>query len=165
MNIVLTGFMGVGKTTIGRKLSLRLGYFFIDTDEYIENEQGCSIRDIFQYAGESCFRDLETCLLKKLQHIQNTVLSTGGGIILRAENRKLLRELGKVVYLQISAEILSKRLRQDQSRPLLKTEEYPQQKIHSMLLERSPLYEQADVAVQTINGHPNQIVTRIIEVL
>ena len=101
MNILLTGFMGAGKTTVGKKLAKRLGYFFIDTDREIEKEQGCSITEIFKYGGEECFRDLETDILQKLQTKQNLVIATGGGMVLRNENRSLMQSLGTRVYLKV----------------------------------------------------------------
>ena len=82
MNILLTGFMCAGKTTIGRKLAKLLEYNFIDTDIEIEEDQGCSVEDIFKYGGEECFRDMETKILEKLKNVQNSVIATGGGIIL-----------------------------------------------------------------------------------
>ena len=94
MNILLTGFMGAGKTTVGKKLSKRLGYFFIDTDREIEKEQGCTISEIFKYGGEICFRDLETNMLQQLQSKQNLVIATGGGMVMRQENRNLMQNLG-----------------------------------------------------------------------
>ena len=79
MNILLTGFMCAGKTTIGRKLAKLLEYSFIDTDTEIEEDQGCSVTDIFKYGGEECFRDMETRQLEKLKSVDNSVIATGGG--------------------------------------------------------------------------------------
>ena len=99
-NIVLMGFMGAGKTTIGKKLAKALECEFIDTDEWIEKEQGRKISDIFAEDGEVAFRDMEKDLLKRLQNSEDRfVLSIGGGMPVREENRALLRNLGTVVYL------------------------------------------------------------------
>ena len=82
MNIIITGFMGSGKTTIGRKLAKLIEYSFVDTDSEIEDDQGCSVSEIFKYGGEECFREMETRLLEKLKNIDNSVIATGGGIVL-----------------------------------------------------------------------------------
>jgi len=87
MNIIITGFMGSGKTTIGRKLAKLIEYSFVDTDSEIEDDQGCSVSEIFKYGGEECCREMETRLLEKLKYINNSVIATGGGIVLREENR------------------------------------------------------------------------------
>ena len=97
MNIIIIGFMGSGKTTIGRKLAKLIEYSFVDTDSEIEDDQGCSVSEIFKYGGEECFREMETRLLEKLKNIDNSVIATGGGIVLREENRKMLKGIGKRV--------------------------------------------------------------------
>ena len=159
MNILLTGFMGAGKTTVGRKLAKRLGYFFIDTDQEIEKEQGCSIKDIFKYGGESCFRDMETDLLKRLHSSENSVLATGGGMVMRSLNRELMQSLGKRVYLKVSFEEIFRRMRQDKKRPLFQQDE---EKIREILEERIPIYEQAEYIIDTHNMNSSQMVTEII---
>ena len=159
MNILLTGFMGAGKTTVGRKLAKRLGYFFIDTDQEIEKEQGCSINDIFKYGGESYFRNMETDLLKSLQSRENSVLATGGGMIMRTLNRELMQSLGKRVYLKVSFEEIFRRMRQDKKRPLFQQDE---EKIREILEERIPIYEQAECIIDTNNMNYSQMVTEII---
>ena len=159
MNILLTGFMGAGKTTVGRKLAKRLGYFFIDTDQEIEKEQGCSINDIFKYGGENCFRDMETDLLKRLQSRENSVVATGGGMVMRSLNRELMRSLGKRVYLKVSFEEIFRRMRQDKKRPLFQQDE---EKIREILEERIPIYEQAECIIDTHKMNSSQMVTEII---
>ena len=110
-NIVLMGFMGAGKTTIGKKLSSALKYEFIDTDEWIEKEQGRNISDIFAEDGEAAFRDMETDLLKRLRNKdEKFILSIGGGMPVREENRALLRNLGIVIYLKTSKEEIIRRV-------------------------------------------------------
>ncbi len=161
MNILLTGFMGAGKTTVGRKLAKRLGYYFIDTDSEIEREQGCSIPDIFRYAGEPCFRDLETDLLKSMVNHKNSIIATGGGMVLRKENRELMQQIGKRVFLRVSLEDLLKRLQQDKQRPLLQ-QENPVEKIHRMLEERTPIYEEAECIIDTSKFTAQQMVSEII---
>lgn len=118
--IVLVGFMGAGKTTIGKVLAKELSCKFIDTDEVIEKEQGRKISEIFEKDGEFAFRDMETELLKQLKESQESfVLSVGGGMPVREENRALLREIGTVIYLNTTKEELVRRLSGDKNRPLL----------------------------------------------
>ena len=161
MNILLTGFMGAGKTTVGRKLAKRLGYFFIDTDQEIEKEQGCSITEIFKYGGEECFRDLETDILQKLQTKQNLVIATGGGMVLRNENRSLMQSLGTRVYLKVEPQELMRRLKKDKKRPLLQKSK-PEEHILEMLQQRKSIYEEAECIIDTTNLSPHQMVTEII---
>ncbi|MEE3122034.1 MAG: shikimate kinase [SAR324 cluster bacterium] len=161
MNILLTGFMGAGKTTVGKKLAKRLGYFFIDTDREIEKEQGCSITEIFKYGGEECFRDLETDILQKLQTKQNLVIATGGGMVLRNENRSLMQSLGTRVYLKVELQELMRRLKKDKKRPLLQKSK-PEEHILEMLQQRKSIYEEAECIIDTTDLSPHQMVTEII---
>lgn len=119
-NLILIGFMGCGKSTLGIQLSYRLRKPFLDTDRRIEERQGSSISDLFSEKGEAFFRGLETDALKELL-LENTeyVISTGGGIILNPKNREILKELGTVVYLKVSPQTVYGRLKHDKTRPLL----------------------------------------------
>ena len=164
MNIILIGFMGAGKTTVGRKLANRLGYFFLDTDQQIEKQQGCTIEEIFRYAGEATFRDLETKLLGNLQNVHNTILSTGGGMFLRSENQVFLKGIGKTVYLQVDRETLKQRLQCDLNRPLLQKPNW-QENVNQMLQQREPAYLTADLTIESQEGPPNVMVSRIIEAI
>ncbi|MBF0240272.1 MAG: shikimate kinase [SAR324 cluster bacterium] len=148
MNIFLIGFMGAGKTTVGKQLARRLGYHFLDMDEFIESEQGCSISDIFKYMGEEYFRNQETQLLQRLSNVQSTVVSTGGGIVTRDENLRLMKSAGKVIYLQTPLTELSNRLKFDNKRPLLQAED-AEVRMKNLLETRQPLYEQADYIIKT----------------
>lgn len=142
-NVILIGFMGSGKTSVGMKLADRLSYRFCDTDQMIERKAGNTINQIFSTHGEEHFRNMETELLKELRtNLGNTVLSTGGGLPLREQNSKLLQDLGYVVFLKASKETTVKRLQGDTSRPLLKGEEL-EQKVERMLGIRTPIYEKA----------------------
>jgi len=156
--------MGAGKTTVGKKLSKRLGYFFIDTDREIEKEQGCSISKIFKYGGEICFRDLETNMLQQLQSKQNLVIATGGGMVMRQENRYLMQNLGTRVYLKVGLEELIRRLKKDKKRPLLQ-EARPIERITEMLEQRKNIYEEAECIVDTTDLSPQQMVSEIIRKL
>lgn len=142
-NLVLIGFMGSGKSTVGKALAHKLQYDFLDTDTYIEAQAGMSISNIFATKGEDYFRQLETetihTLMEKRVH---TVFATGGGMPLRQENVKLLRLLGKTVLLQASAQETFHRLQGDMTRPLLQGEE-PMAKIVALLHQRMPHYESA----------------------
>ena len=164
MNIVLTGFMCAGKTTIGRKVAKLLDYNFIDTDMEIEEDQGCSVEDIFKYGGEECFRDMETKILEKLKNVENSVIATGGGIVMREQNQRLLQEIGKRVYLKVPQEELQYRLKNDRNRPLLKKKD-PETVVQKMMKERVLLYEQAEYIVDAGHRSPNQIVSEIINKL
>lgn len=162
-NIVLIGYMGSGKTTIGKEISEKYGYDFLDTDSYIEEKEGMSISDIFEKKGEAYFRDLETKVLEELSYeLSHTVLSTGGGMPLREQNAMLLREIGKVYYLEASADTIYERVKQDTKRPLLKVDD-PYKRIHEMIDLRDPLYNKAaDCVLKTDNYSVEKICEEII---
>lgn len=141
-NMILIGYMGSGKTTVGKIAAERKNYTFVDTDEMIVEQQHRSISEIFAADGEQAFRDMETALLGQLivEKREHLVISTGGGMPMRAENRQLLARLGKVVYLKASPVTIYNRIKGDTTRPLLQCEN-PLKRIEEMLAERSPLYE------------------------
>ena len=141
-NIILTGYMGSGKTTVGKIAAERKNYTFVDTDEMIVEQQHRSISEIFAADGERAFRDMETALLGQLiaEKREHLVISTGGGMPLRTENQQLLARLGKVVYLKASPVTIYNRIKGDTTRPLLQCEN-PLERIEEMIVERSPLYE------------------------
>lgn len=147
-NLVLIGFMGSGKTSVGLKLSYKLKMPVEDTDKLIERREGKSIRQIFEEEGEEVFRKKETELLGELADRQGRVIySVGGGTPVREENRKLLRQLGTVVYLQISPETVYERLKGDTTRPLLQCEN-PLEKIGELIESRKEAYEScADIII------------------
>ena len=164
MNILLIGFMGSGKSTIGRKLAKLLEYSFVDTDTVIEEDQGCSVSEIFKYGGEECFRKMETRLLQKLKNVENSVIATGGGIVLREQNQRLLQEIGKRVYLNVPQEELQQRLTKDRNRPLLKKKDL-ETVVQKMMKERVLLYEQAEYIVDAGQRSPQKIASEIINKL
>ena len=142
-NIVLIGCMGCGKTTVGKELSLRHGYIFVDTDDCIEEREGMSIGEIFEQKGEPYFRYIETALIREFSDtLRHAVISTGGGLPVREENTELLKKLGRVYYLSATPETLYDRIKEDDSRPLLNCED-PYRKLCELLLERHPRYEAA----------------------
>ena len=140
--IILIGYMGSGKSAIGRALSADLKLPFFDTDEMIESSEGISINEIFATKGEEYFRNLETSLLEDLvkKSKEDIILSTGGGMPIRKENAELLNRLGMVFYLNAKPETIYERVKHDTTRPLLKCEN-PKEKIDSMIKERGPKYE------------------------
>lgn len=139
-HLVLIGFMGSGKSTYGRLIANKLGYSFVDTDNYIERKEGRSISDIFSDDGEEYFRNLETEVLKELlEESEPQVLSLGGGTPLREENRELLKG-GYTIFLKITAEDAYERLKGDTERPLLQVAD-PKAKIAELLSMRNPVYE------------------------
>ncbi len=149
-NIILIGFMGAGKTSLGKGAAKELGVDFLDTDDLIERSEGMKISRIFAQKGEEYFRSLETKTVKELQEREgNFVLSVGGGLPLRPENRPLLRSLGTVIYLKAGIDTLSERLCNDTTRPLLQSGEGTlREKIARILEEREPKYmDAADVVL------------------
>lgn len=149
-NIVLIGFMGSGKTSIGIRLSYRMRRAVEDTDKLIERRMGKKISEIFETEGEDYFRDLETKTLKDLiDRLQYHIITVGGGTPVREENRKLLRELGTVFYLKASPESIYQRVKNDRSRPLLQCEN-PLERICSLMKAREEAYEScADIILDT----------------
>lgn len=148
-NLFLVGMMGAGKTTAGRLLARRLGRHFIDTDHEIEARCGVGIPLIFEIEGEAGFRTREARALEELTARDDIVLATGGGAVLRAENRRRLAARGTVIYLHALPEALYRRVRSDRNRPLLATDD-PLARLTELYAERDPLYREiADVVVET----------------
>jgi shikimate kinase len=139
-NIVLIGFMGSGKTSIGRLVAQRLGFQFIDTDAVIVERVGMQVPEIFQRHGEAWFREQETATLRSLSILNRAVISTGGGIVTREENHPLLRGLGFVVWLTATEDVIFERVSRNKKRPLLQTAD-PRETVHTLLTERRHLYE------------------------
>ena len=140
-NILLVGFMGTGKSTIGRKLSKCLNYQHVDTDQMIVELAGKPIPKIFEDEGEEAFRKIETQVLEDLQKYQGHIISTGGGIIGSEKNRELLQKLGYVIWLCASPEEILDRTSRNTNRPLLNNED-PEGTVRCLLAERSPHYEE-----------------------
>ncbi len=157
-NIVLIGFMGSGKSTMGIRLSYRMRRSVVDTDKLIERRQGKAISEIFAGEGETYFRQLETELLGELvEKLQYQIVSVGGGTPVREENRKLLKKLGTVFYLKASPESIYERVKHDKNRPLLQCEN-PLERIRSLMAEREAYYEEcADFVVDTDTLSVNEL--------
>ena len=150
-NIILIGPMGSGKTSTGKMLAKEMGYVFLDTDEEVTKRTGVSIAYIFDVEGEEGFRKRECLALKECLNDNNTILSTGGGIVLSKENRDLLQDRGTVVYLQTSIRSQVKRTASTNNRPLLQNKD-PEETLEKLMLTRAPLYEEiADITIMTDN--------------
>ena len=148
-SIFLVGPMGVGKTTIGRQLAKLLDYDFVDSDHEIEAKSGASIPWIFDVEGEQGFRQREQSMIDTLTQKSNIVLATGGGVVIREENRRVLRERGIVVYLKADVAELLRRTAHDKNRPLLQTDD-PGATLSALIAEREPWYlEVADIVFDT----------------
>ncbi|MFZ2726792.1 MAG: shikimate kinase AroK [Methylococcaceae bacterium] len=162
-NIYLIGLMGAGKTTIGRQLARTLKLPFYDSDKAIEESTGVDIPTIFEFEGEEGFRDREQKMLAQLTKMEGIVLATGGGAVLREENRKLLQSNGFIVYLQCSVERILERTRRDTQRPLLQTEN-PKERVETLFVQREPLYLAcADFKIDTGVLQSKAVVTAILE--
>lgn len=162
-NLYLIGLMGVGKTTLGKRLARALDREFVDSDERIESTLGVSINHIFDIEGEDGFRERETCVLEKISEVPNQVVATGGGIVIQPENRRILKATGLIVYLHAPANILWSRLRYCKNRPLLQTDN-PQQVLADLLEKREPLYrEVADFVIHVTNNAQQKTVNRLVE--
>ncbi|MGD7652697.1 MAG: shikimate kinase [Verrucomicrobiales bacterium] len=164
-NIVLIGFMGCGKSTVGRELHKNLGYQLVDMDHIIEERAGKPITKIFQQDGETAFRDQESSLLRELCQPGNPrrIISTGGGIIGRHENRELLRNLGYVVWLNAPRDTIIKRTLKHKTRPLLNTSDAADQ-ITRLMAERHPLYaETAHLEVDTTGLSSYEVASGLLD--
>ena len=174
--IFLVGLMGCGKTTIGQLLAEKLHYEFVDTDDLIVQNYQQDINTIFHEKGEKFFRNLETTTLqnvinntkniKNIKNIKNNgkkyVISTGGGIVLKDENRQLLKQFGYNIYLQTDTNILVQRLMTDTQRPLLKNKENLTENLQNLYNQRNKFYlEVANLVIQTNNKNIDEIILNI----
>jgi len=160
--IFLVGPMGSGKSTIGQHLARARQCRFMDSDQEIERRTGVKIALIFEIEGEDGFRDREARIIDELTRHDEIVLATGGGAVLRAENRRCLRERGYVVYLKTAVEKLVERTRFDNNRPLLRTAD-PATTLQHIVTTREPLYEEvAHLVVDTGKASVKQVVKRIM---
>ncbi len=163
--IILIGPMGAGKTTIGRQLAKTLGMDFMDSDHEIEKRTGVNIPLIFDLEGEEGFRQREIAIIDDLSQYDRLVLATGGGVVLKAENRQHLHDRGIVIYLHAEIDQLLKRTHHDRNRPLLQTDD-PRKKFEELMSLREPLYrETAHITIDTDHHSINHTVSRIISAL
>ncbi len=159
--VVLVGFMGAGKSTIGRRLARRLGYRFEDMDRRIEKREGLSVARLFQERGEAAFRALEREEARELSGLTHVVVASGGGAFAQEATRALLQGGSLTVWLQCSLESALRRVRPDASRPLAGNREI----MRTLLAEREPFYRRADVTVDTSRRTPREVVDRIVELI
>jgi len=158
-NIYLVGFMGSGKSTVGKILAERLNMNFVDIDKLIEEKEGMKIKDIFEQKGESYFRELERKQIEAIVNQERLVVSTGGGLGANLDNMNLMKKNGDVVWLDVSLNTALDRLKNDQDRPLLKQ---PKEKIKQLFEERKNVYRLANIRINADKKTPSQIVEEIL---
>lgn len=164
-NIFLVGMMGAGKTTIGKALARKLDRQFFDTDQVIAQRTGVAIPIIFEIEGEDGFRSRESTVIRDLSQLSNSVIATGGGVVLRERNREILKTAGTVIYLRASPDDLWRRTSRDRNRPLLQTAN-PQQTLRDLYAQRDPLYhEVADIIVDTSSQSVLRLVNELLQKL
>jgi shikimate kinase len=161
-SLFLVGMMGAGKSTIGRLMAASAGFDFVDCDRELEHRAGTTIANIFELEGEAGFRLRESQLLDELTQRSGVVLATGGGAVLSADNRQVLRGRGLVIYLQASGDEIARRTRGDVGRPLLQVSDR-RARIHELLAQRGPLYRQtAHLIVRSASSNPRRLVARLL---
>lgn len=153
--------MGSGKTSIGKKLSKMMKFDFIDTDSIIEKKTGVDIPTIFEHEGEQGFRTRETKILKEISNVNNTVIGTGGGIIISADNRRIIKNLGFVVHLTANIKELVYRTEHDKNRPLINNVD-AENKITTLLKERKDYYEKSSNVTISTDNYDTVKISRII---
>jgi shikimate kinase len=162
-NIVLTGFMGTGKTAVGRELSRILGMPVIDIDHEIEKAEGTSISGIFADKGEEYFRDLESLVIKRVSASEGIIISTGGGAVLREENVSALGRNGMIFCLAAGPEEIIRRIGGNDERPLLRGDDR-MERITSLLDQRKPFYDRAGIVINTDKRTPLEVAGEIAEI-
>ena len=164
MKLIIIGPMASGKSVVGKKLSKRMGLNFFDTDEQIEQKAGVTISWIFDVEGEEKFRDRESEILNTIIKEDNCIISTGGGIVLREENRALLKK-GTGIYLKTSIQSQLERTMNDKERPLLQNIDNKEEALREIAKLRNPIYESCcEITIEETNS-PNDAVDKIVEKL
>lgn len=163
-NIVLCGFMGCGKSTVGKKLARRLDVPFVDMDQYIEAQAGRKISEIFDELGEGAFRDMEHQCARELSSAGGRVIATGGGALTFARNREALRHNGRIILLNTPLPIIRRRLSGDTTRPLLNRPDR-EQAMEQLYHSRLPLYREAADIVVPAKGTPGAVCREIMQAL
>jgi shikimate kinase len=161
-NIVLTGFMGAGKTAVSAELARLTGFARVEVDEEIERTAGMTISEIFATRGEPAFREMETAEVRRAAERKGAIISTGGGAVMNEQNMRPLRASGVVVYLRARPETVLERTSGNSDRPLLQVED-PMGKINELLDLRGPYYERAEVIVDTDDKSPREIAEEILD--
>lgn len=162
--IVLVGLMGVGKTTVGRRLAALLRLNFVDADHEIESAAGCSVTEIFARFGESAFRDGERRVIARLLEGPRQVLATGGGAFMDERTRAAIKKRGISIWLRADLDLLMDRVGRKGNRPLLKTAD-PRATMERLIAERYPIYAEADLTIESRDGPHDRVVKAIIQAL
>ena len=160
-NIVLVGFMGTGKTAVGKTLASALGFKYIDTDLMIEAEAKKSIPEIFAIEGEPAFRKYEVNAIRRITHLKGYIIATGGGAVMLDENIANMKRAGLVICLTATPEVIYERTRKHNYRPLLRTPD-PMKKIKALLKIRESQYQKADYVIDTSNLSVDAVVNTIL---
>lgn len=163
-SIVMVGLMGAGKSSIGRRLAVRLGLPFVDADTEIEAAAGCTIAEFFERHGEAEFRDGERRVIARLLESEPKVLATGGGAFMDAETRAAIADAGISVWLRADLDTLVRRTARRSNRPLLNNGD-PASTLESLMETRHPVYAQADIVVESDDGPPEETVDRVVDAL
>ncbi len=163
-NVVLCGFMGCGKSTIGRIMAKRADLTFVDMDRYIEEKEGMTVSEIFEKFGEARFRELETEACRELSEQENLVIASGGGTLTFQKNIDILKSSGKIVFVDVSYENLCERLKRDTRRPLLQVENR-NETIARLLEERLPVYRRAASVIVNGNFNSGVVANNILGIL
>ncbi|MDT8445714.1 MAG: shikimate kinase [bacterium] len=164
MNLIFLGFMGAGKTAIGKRLALRLGYQFLDTDAWVEAKEKRTIKEIFATDGEAYFRRLETECLGRLKAVTNHVVATGGGILSTPGNLELIKSLGTSIFIDADFQNILERVQRNDKRPLAQGEG-AEERLAKLYAERRPLYEQADLIFKPQGTQFPAIINQLIRML
>jgi shikimate kinase len=163
-NIIITGFMGTGKTVVAIELASKLGMKFIDMDQLIEERQEMSIADIFVRYGEKYFREQENKLVQELSQKENMVIATGGGTFLNLDNSRILNQEGQIICLYANPQVIYNRLKKKNNRPLVKGKNVLN-KINYLLEKRKQIYDNFEDKVDTTDLTIQEVVDKIIELL
>jgi len=163
-NIIITGFMGTGKSVVAKELARKLKMEFIDMDRIVEERHGMSISNIFDRCGERYFREQENKLVKELSRKENIVIATGGGTLLSSDNTRILSQKGNVICLYADPQVIYNRVKRKNGRPLLNGEKILD-KINHLLKERKKIYDNIKWKIDTTNFTPREVVDKIINLL
>jgi len=163
-NIIITGFMGTGKTAVAKELAQKLKMEFVDMDQIIEEREGIKITAIFKIYGEEYFRELENKLVKELSKKENMVIATGGGTFLSLDNLKILNRKGKIICLYADSQTIYNRVKKENKRPLIKGDNILN-KINRLLEKRKKIYDNFKWKVNTTNLNISEVVDKIISLL
>ena len=163
-NIIITGFMGTGKSVVAKQLACKLKMEFIDMDRIIEESRGTSIADIFAGHGEKYFRAQENKLVKELSQKENMVIATGGGTLLSSDNARILSQRGQIICLYTDSQTIYNRVKRKNNRPLLKGENILSE-INRLLEERKKIYDNIKWKIDTTNLNIQEVTDKIIALL